>query len=317
MIFYHIVDHEGFGTIHKLLLPLCKAYSHHVMITYELLLTNNEIKKSVEMNKAYIIVHSTGRMNTETLDYVMSHYQHKRIAIFMHTSYRYQLLKKRENDMIKLQHFHRNEGITVLVPSKEVAEQFASIGVKALVIQLGIPNVELIKSYKEYRMDLEQYYHKIITTCSSNKSIYRFVKGIDLFEDIMKSNHLCQDALIAGINTGSFLRCMNFPENDFLNILYHSKMYVQCSRYESYNLTAVYAKRFRVPAIILASEGNVSCMGRYVFQDLDAVNHQIMNIMSGMNCKDQLDFLYNDSIVRESLVLFDRAFNTLESRCYL
>ena len=33
MRIYHIIDHNGFGSIHKLLIPLCEKYSNNILYT--------------------------------------------------------------------------------------------------------------------------------------------------------------------------------------------------------------------------------------------------------------------------------------------
>ena len=32
MRIYHIIDHNGFGSIHKLLIPLCEEYSNNIFL---------------------------------------------------------------------------------------------------------------------------------------------------------------------------------------------------------------------------------------------------------------------------------------------
>ena len=49
MRIYHIIDHNGFGSIHKLLIPLCEKYSNNILYTpYLKRLSFN--KRSTEKN---------------------------------------------------------------------------------------------------------------------------------------------------------------------------------------------------------------------------------------------------------------------------
>ena len=66
MKIYHLVDHPGFGTIHKLLIPLCEKYTNHIMLTpYEGgFKFTPELMAEINSSKCCVIIHSTGRKDS-------------------------------------------------------------------------------------------------------------------------------------------------------------------------------------------------------------------------------------------------------------
>ena len=83
---YHLIDHEGFGSIHKLLIPLCKKYSNHILLTpydEKNKLTKEQIE-NMKSSNSMVIIHSTGRSNTYLLNNIFD-MLNKKIYIFFHT----------------------------------------------------------------------------------------------------------------------------------------------------------------------------------------------------------------------------------------
>ena len=71
MRIYHIIDHNGFGSIHKLLIPLCEKYSNNILYTPYLKkyrLTKEAIQKINNDKNSIVIIHSTGRDKTIYID---------------------------------------------------------------------------------------------------------------------------------------------------------------------------------------------------------------------------------------------------------
>lgn len=132
------------------------------------------------------------------------------------------------------------------------------------------------------------------------------MKGLDLFADVVSRQKQAANVLIAGIDSyrSGEIPAGRFEEDDFLNILYHSKMYVQFSRYETYNLTAVQAKRFRIPVLLLEAEGNRSCMGAAVFHSIREVELAMQQVMDGMYDRNRIVNSYEDSCRRETIQAF-------------
>ena len=170
--------------------------------------------------------------------------------------------------------------------------------------------MENVDSYFKYDSSLSPYYGKIITTCSSDNDEYKYIKGIDLYEKFIINNNLVDVSLIAGTdnNRNSKLLCKRFSEDEFLNILAHSLMYVQFSRYESYNLTASYAKRFKIPVFVLNTEGVRTCMNGVVYDDYNSLTAAVLSTIAHGKQKELIEKMYEESLIRESIENFDDSF---------
>lgn len=310
MNFYHIIDHTGYGTLHKLILPLCSTYNNHKMYTPYLKkykLNNDILNKIVIDKKGIIVIHSTGREKNIYLTNIEKFFPNKKIYIFMHVS-----LKNRMNLINYLHKTSTTENIIILTPSQEVTKQYIDYGFKAITIQLGILNIEQDKYITKFIPRLSKYYNKIITTCASNNNLYNYAKGIDIFEKIILNNNWKDIALIAGTNSKNFtINCKNFSERDFLNILSHSKVYIQLSRYEAYNITAIQAKKLKIPTLLLNSEGTFSCMNGYVYDKIDDIVFELKNILNNNYDKEKIEACYIDSISRETIQEFKNSFDKL------
>lgn len=305
---YHLIDLKGQGTIYNLLLPLCTKYKKHILLTPDYL--NEKIISEINSEKnCYIIIHSTGSINSPYLFNYKNMFPNKKICIFMHVSYKYMLIRGRNKTVDYFKDISKNDGMIIFTPSKEVSEQFREYGIKSYPIQIGLPKINNIK-YKKNINHLMKYYGKIITTCTSAANeVYFYAKGIDQYYKIIKDNNLDKEALIVGtdnINISEIL-CKKFNQDEFLNVLYHSKIYIQCSRCETYNITAVQAKRMKIPTIILSNEGTPTCMNGYVFKNADEMEKQIMNILNGSVNKKKINELYYDSIFRENIFNFKKS----------
>ncbi len=314
---YHIIDHEGFGTIHRLLIPLCEKYQDHHLFTTgkeHFPLTERAVKDILQDPAPYIIVHSTGKMKSDLLTNFRKQFEKIPASLFLHTSYHYQELKGRGDMIHDLLRLTKEYEMNVFLPSKEVAVQYGDFGIPVRTVQLGIPPVYANESYFENRPELEPYYNKIITTCCSSQPIYGFVKGLDLFEELIGRLHLQDQALIAGIDgpDRSEIPCKKFSTDDFLNILCHAKAYVQLSRYETYNLTAVQAKQFMVPTLVLGVEGAQSCMGEYAYAALEELASALEHVLDGQTNPSDLICCWLDSRWRESMQQF---YDSLAAAC--
>ena len=304
---YHLIDHPGFGTLHKLLIPVCEFSSNHTLFTpYKGLFYLDENKLfEINQSKCRIILHSSGRTDSIYLNHYSTIFPDKKIYIFMHISDEKLLIKDRHSTIGKLITFS-NQGGTVLTPAREVSDQFARWGIRTQSIQMGIPHIEQDNKYSQYIDRLSPFYNKIITTCSTDDDLAKFAKGIDRFDNLMHKLGLQNQAIVAGTNNnnGINLPCHQFSSDDFINILNHSIAYVQLSRYETYNLSAVQAKRMRCPALILRAEGTPSCMSDDVCDSIEQLENQLTAIMTYGKDQETISRLFNDSCQRETVERF-------------
>ena len=199
--------------------------------------------------------------------------------------------------------------VTILTPSDEVTKQYLSEGIKAYTIQLGVDTSKK-ELYKMENSILVPYYNRIITTCSSDNDEYKYIKGIDLYEKFIYDNNLIDISLIAGTDNSKNTRllCKKFEEKDFLNILAHSLMYIQFSRFESYNITASYAKILKIPVLLMNTEGTFSCMNGLVYDDIKSLTRDVLNILKNGYDYQIIDKLYKDSLEKESIENFRGEF---------
>lgn len=309
---YHIIDHNGFGTMHRLLLPLNTENSNHEVINYDDYLKLEEILTKISENDI-VIIHTTASKKSNFIYNFLKYFRNNNIYIFMHVSANYEIFKNRKEVLLYLKKLTDDFNVIVLTPAKEVTIQYKNLGIKAQTIQLGVDSTKIDTSI---RKELLPYYNKIITTCSSDNEEYKYVKGIDVYKYFISKNNLEKYSLVAGIDKSDSvdLLCKKFNERDFLNVLSHSIMYVQFSRFESYNLTAVYSKILKKPVLLLNSEGNYSCMNGCVFNDINELEKEALIIMNGnLNIK-LIENLYEDAISRETIFNFKKELELLEKK---
>lgn len=317
MVYYHIIDHLGRGTIHNLVFPLCSTYSNHIVVCPKSKSEyfDRKMLRKINAEENTVIIHSTGQFQNNYLSQCLRLFPHGKIFVFLHTSVAYQRLKGREDFLTFLKVLQNSRNIPVLVPSIEVAQQYWQEGIFAKAVQLGIPSMsQLMPNITAYNESLENYYGRIITTCGSEKEVYKYVKGIDKFFDLVTTLGYSQNTLVAGCTfLGDIpLECQKFSETDFLNILYHSKIYIQLSRYETYNITAIQAKQLKKPVAVLACEGTPSCMGKNVCINVTQVSEKLILAQNSTYDQSEIEDNYSDSILRESLLAFK---NSIEEVC--
>lgn len=309
MNIYHIIDHSGFGSLHKLIIPLCEKYKNNIIFTPYLKkykLTNSHIKKISKDKNSIIIIHSTGRNKTIYIDKLNHLFKNNKVFIFMHVSINYEMYKNRMNFIERLYNICNERKITILTPSSEVTNQYINYGFSAKTIQIGIPDLN-DEYYFKFTNRNAKYYDKIITVCASENIPYYGAKGIDNFIRLVSKENISKKSLIAGIN--NYNNCdiimKRFNEKDFLNVLCHSKAYIQLSIFESYNITAIQAKRFKIPVILLNAEGNSSCMNGNTYKNIKEITQKMKEVINGIVDSKTINSNYNDSVLRESLENFN------------
>lgn len=306
---YHFIDFPGFGTVHKLINDLAKHYSNNIAIMpiNDKPLIDNALIKKINKENCIVVIHSSGRLDSYYLHNYKKLFKNRRIFMFMHVSPKYLKVKKRHKMFYYLREFVEKYNGWILTPSKEVTSEYNKIAIRAKTVQMGIDNIQTKKEYYEYNPALSQFYNRIITTCTSDETIYRKIKGIDRFEKLLKGLGVLNLGLICGnenINNLN-IECKKFKSDDFLNILQHSIAYVQLSRLETYNLTAIQAKRFKVPALLLKTEGTTSCMGKDVCKSIKEIKIQLKRLLLKRKNTLKIENLFEDSLKRETLERFN------------
>ena len=308
MFYYHIIDHDGFGTMHKLIKPLTDKYKNHILINRNKLIDN---LKRIDTD-SILIFHTSGGGNPKYINN-LQRFKEYRIFLFLHTSYNFQKYKRRKKFINLLKKYSCFNNIKILVPSTTVEKDFKVKGILCRSVQIGIGNIETNNYIYKTDKKLSKYYDRIITTCSSPKDDYKYIKGIDVFTKIILKNKLREHALILGINDNSNIESINLNEREFLNVLYHSKMYIQFSRMETYNVTAIQAKRLKVPVLLLRAEGNYDCMKGNIYNSVEEVESKMLQILKKNLHDNQLtNDLYNDRKVRESISKFKKSLEEIE-----
>ena len=95
------------------------------------------------------------------------------------------------------------------------------------------------------------------------------------------------------------MKCKRLDLEDFLYVLENSKAYIQFSITEAYNLTALQAKRLKVPIIVSDIDGHKDCMKNFCnrYRKEEEFSEKI-KLVSEPTCIEQN---YKDSIERESI----------------
>jgi hypothetical protein len=88
----------------------------------------------------------------------------------------------------------------VLVPSKELGQEFFYYGLNTIPIQLGI---DFDMKSRDEKLDKIKN-KKIISGCTAEEGIYHYIKGIDQFSKLMKDLKLDKQSLVLGNNNQLF-----------------------------------------------------------------------------------------------------------------
>jgi len=315
MNIYHFIDFPGFGTVHKLITELGENHSDNkvIMPINGKIVIDNDLIKKINEEECIIIIHASGRLDSYYLHNYKRLFINKRLYMFMHVSPKYLILKKRDQMFKHLKEFVEYYNGCILTPSKQTTQAYIKYGLRTKTIQMGIKNIKQNKKYYNYIPELSEFYDKIITTCTSDEEIYRKIKGVDRFERLLNKLKIKNLGLICGNDNIENLniKCKKFTTDQFLNILCHSKAYVQLSRLETYNLTAVQAKRFKIPVFLLRTEGTPFCMNGNVYKNLKDLELELKQVIAGNIDIRKIERLYQDSLTRESLENFNRELLSL------
>lgn len=297
----HIIEHEGYGTLHQLIETLQEDFEQHVVCTYNLM-----SMKFVKSNVCYVI-HTTGHFYPIISNLKLLFDNDVKVFVFLHVAPRYFELKEKAfflDYICNIQHVYN---LRCFCPSTEVAGQYKNIGLNVSSIQIGFPkiNLSLIKGTS----NLEAYEQKYITVCTSSDPRYIHLKGINEFIDIMEKYGKKSDSLILGFDgTYRGIMCKRLQLNDFLYVLKNSKAYIQLSMTEAYNLTAVQAKRLRIPIIVSDIDGHKNCMKSIDNRlNIDEDFIEKFKLASSLEC---INKNYKESCKRESIERFIKSIRT-------
>jgi len=311
--FLHLVDHNG--TIFHLLSPLSIYPDHRILTSFSSLKKSiQEINNLSKNKKLVVILHATGNkkafynMKEEIIK------KFKSVYVFLHVSPKHFLIKNRINELKNLKKLVKEYNLKILTPSEELKKEFSYYDLNTTPIQLGVNfnpekyhNLNSIKILKKY----------ITTTCTSKEGIYNYIKGIDTFCKLAKNFGLEKNSIILGNNSNLFggIKTKKVSWHNFLNYLNKSKVYIQFSRTEAYNLSAVYAKQLKIPIIVSNIEGHKNNV-KYGFRvnNLKDAEKHLRNIFSkheNSKIRKIIEKNYKDSLKRESLNNFRNSFNKL------
>lgn len=291
----HIIEHEGYGTLHQLIEPLQEDFEQKVICTHNLI-----SMKFIRENVHYII-HATGHLYPIISNLKLLLENKVDVSIFLHVAPKYFELKEKNFFLDYICNMQRIYNLRCFCPSNELAIQYKNVGLDVRSIQLGFPEIEVDLNSDTFL--LNSYCGKYITICTSSDPRYIHLKGINEFVDVMEKIDKKNEALILGFD-GNYrgVKCKRLHLNDFLYVLKNSKAYIQLSKTEAYNLTAIQAKRLKVPVLVSDIDGHKDCM-KYIdnrLKDEEDFNEKL-KLACNIDCIKQN---YEDSNKRETLENF-------------
>ncbi len=307
--FLHLVDHNG--TISGLICRL-SVFPEHYVITSFPRISQNKIKIIEKLSKntnIKCILHATGSKKYfySLKDSLAKQFNH--LYIFLHVAPKHFLIKGRLNELQSIKNLVKTNNVKILIPSKELIKEYSCYGLKTIPIQLGAAFDK--KSIKNSSVN-KKY---ILSVCTAKEPIYHYIKGIDQFSKLIHDLNLNKYAIILGNRNKSFegIKTKKVSQDNFLKYLSQSKVYIQLSRTESYNLSAVSAKRLKIPIIVSNIEGHKDNI-KYGFRvnTLNEAKKALKYILSNPKSpklKTILENNYKDSIKRETLNNFRNSFN--------
>lgn len=310
--FLHLVDHRG-GTISNLLSHL-SSYSEHRVLTssFNLEKTMNLVDEISKYDEISVILHATGNNKPFYNKKKEIFRKFKRSYLFLHVSPAHFLIKDRLKELENIEKLVNQHKIGVLTPSNETKKEFSYYGINAIPIQLGV-NFRPEK-YKPIKEKDKRY---ITTVCTAQEGVYYYIKGIDRFYKLIRERGLEKEAIILGNGSSLFkgIKSKRLTQDNFIEYLRKSKVYIQLSRTESYNLSAVYAKLLKIPVIVSNIEGHIdnvkSGFRTNSLSESKKILENILNNPQDPDIKKILEENYQDSIRRENLNNFKNSFNKL------
>lgn len=312
--FIHLIDHDG--TIYSLVSPLSR-FPEHQIITSFFNMDKDQIKLIEKLSKdkeVKCILHATGNKKYfYNLKERLARKFNNRFYIFLHVSPSHFLIKDRLNELRVIKDLSNKFSLKILIPSKELSKEYSYYGLNTIPIQLGI-DFDINNTARDFYSAEKE---KIISVCTAEEGIYHYIKGVDQFSRLMKDLKLDKQSLVLGNKNQLFegIKTKKVSQDIFLKYLRNSKAYIQLSRTESYNLSAVYAKRLKVPIIVSNIDGHKDNV-KFGFKvnSLDEAKKALKTILTSPDSpklKRILEDNYKDSLKRETLNNFRNSFNKL------
>lgn len=250
------------------------------------------------------VVHCTGR-RLPFFDQMEKLLQRsRRRFIFLHVSLSYFRTMGRIEELKKIESIHKELGAIVLCPSQTVASSYRNAGIDATTVQLGI---------EEPIATVAQKNGWIVTACTSDSKLYQYIKGVPEFIQLVHRLGVAERAAIIGLENkvDSKIKRFRFSHSSCIDFLAGCTAYLQLSRSEAYNLTAVEAKRLGIPVIVSNIEGHKDNV-RHGFRadsisDAADMLDKVLNRGPGLVCRS-VEANKVDSCCRESLSNFRSQF---------
>lgn len=203
----HIVEHEGYGTLHQLVNPLQIEPNQKVFFTHDMPVFK------FNLSDTYIL-HVTGHMYPIISNLDILSRKCIKYLLFLHVAPNYFQFKQEKLFFLDyLKDIQRKYCIKILCPSENVARQYKDIGINVNYAQLGIEKIYELKR----KIELQPYYNKYVTVCTSPDFRYIALKGVDIFVNQMEKITEKEDILILGFDgeyMGVKCRRLGYEENE-------------------------------------------------------------------------------------------------------
>jgi len=311
--FFHLVDNEPPGAILYLVRQLDRFPEHTILTSFpgEYSLKASDIEQ-IENTESVVVMHCTGRESGFFVEIERFFSVCKQSFVLMHVSPYFLRSKERTATLDKLHQLYEKFGTIVMATGPEMAEVYRQEGLNTIAIQ---PGVEVGMDEPSLGVPLSQR-DIILTTCTNGSANYHHIKGIDMFADVVKICGLQSKALIVGHSSSEIhdgLARSELSHNDLQQIIRRTRAYVQLSRTEAYNLTAIEAKRHGVPIIVSDIEGHKD-NARHGFKvsntaEAATILRSIWEQPLSSNLAEIVEQNFKDSLIRETPTEFRRSIH--------
>ncbi len=306
--YVHIIEYPERGTLWRLLKDLTIYPNHHILETkgqYVNLFSPN--------SNMFYIFHTSGRSfpMVDSLIYLLN--SGFKCCLFIHTAPDYIVQKGYPQFLEYVEELQKQFKIKVMVPSWSVKIDFARHNIECDAVRLGIFSPSVIEPLN----DLSYLTNKIITVNTNNKYEYKLAKGIDRFCEIVECLGLQHHVAILGVDgdnsDGIFRKKLSYQE--FMWVLSKSRMYVQLSRSESYNITAIEARQLKIPLLLSNVGGHMDCNLDSIFlansKDDAITKMQNLLLYEKTDILSKIENNYIWSITNESLEAFRKKIESI------
>lgn len=298
--YVHIVEYPERGPMWSLVNGL-ELYNNHSVLE-----TKNKYIDLIGYEKNTIFVFHTSGKNFPMISALMGFLtKGLKCVVFIHTLPDYIIEKGFEDFLHYIKEVTNRFSCIIMVPSSAAKHMFGEYGIRTEVVNLGIMPIRMSNQIDYAR--LEKYTNRIITVSTKNTLKYKKAKSIDLFYELMKLSGKNEEALILGNESNEEIENLKLTHEEFLYVLSKAKAYVQLSRSESYNISAIEAKQLKVPVLVSDSTGHKDSVRDSFFRvkDITEANEKLGKILEmSSDVKEKIESNYNSSIDYESIYSF-------------